>query len=122
MKGIIACLLLAFAMFVHAANNLSVNVDVKQSSFVIPLKANPTTGYNWSVIQFDKNLLGFTHSEYQRPNTQLMGAGGTMLFTFTLNKKKSYPKSTTITFKYARAWEPEKAVMQIVVVNFVQSN
>lgn len=99
-------------------DSLTVNVNKKHTSFVVNLAANPTTGFQWTVVSYDKTLLTLSDSRYQKPNTQLIGAGGHMLFTFTLNKGKAYPKSTDLVFKYARPWEKSSGTLQNVTVNF----
>ncbi len=98
------------------------NVDVNDPSFVVTLPANPTTGFQWSIVRFDKNLLTLRSSNYERPKTNLIGAGGQMHFTFTRQKGKSYPESTVIVLKYARSWEPDTATLKSIQVNFVKSN
>lgn len=93
---------------VDANQLITIQVHPAQKSFTVPLAANPTTGYQWSVLDFDKKVLTLSASVYQRPNTQLIGAGGTMLFTFTLNQGAIYPKRMNLTFQYARPWEKNK--------------
>lgn len=121
MNRVLGFLLLGFSLIANAGTNLELNVDAKQSSFVVTLAANPTTGYNWSVLEFDKNLLTLTSSQYQKAKNKLIGAGGQMLFTFALNKGKSYPHSTSMTFKYARSWDANSATLQKVTVNFTRN-
>ena len=117
-------LLMSFVMMlvplsVYANKALLVNVPKNKSSFVITLEANPTTGYQWSVVSFDKDLLTLSSSYYQGPDSKLIGAGGHMLFTFTLNKEKAYPKTTDLFFSYARPWEKgDTGAKQKVTVHF----
>lgn len=121
MKGFLSCLLWGFSILVYASDELSMDVSVKDSSFVIILDANPTTGYQWSVVQYDKNLLTLTASNFEKPKTTLIGAGGQMHFTFALQKNKTFPANTEIKLKYARSWEPKSATFQNVKVNFIPS-
>lgn len=118
MNIVFGCLLFGFSLIANAGTNLELNVDATESSFVVSLAANPTTGYTWSVLEFDKNLLTLTSSQYQKAKNKLIGAGGQMLFTFSLNKGKTYPQRTNMTFKYARSWEPNSATLQKITVNF----
>jgi inhibitor of cysteine peptidase len=123
MKTVISgLLLLGFSMMAYANDNLTLNVNVDKPGFEVTLPANPTTGFQWSVVHFDKNLLTLSSSNYERPNTNLIGAGGQMHFTFMLQKGKSYPERTEIVLKYARSWEPESATEKNVVVNFIKTN
>lgn len=117
MRGFISIVLIVFS-FIASAEEYSMSVNKKNNSFAVSLVANPTTGFEWSVIGYDKQLLTLTKSSYQKPKTNLMGAGGQMIFTFTLNAGKSYPKNTIIAFKYARHWEPETAVLKKIAIYF----
>jgi inhibitor of cysteine peptidase len=124
MKKILVGVLFALSMTscAGADEDLSINVDPKQSNFTVSLAANPTTGYQWKVVQMDQDLLSLSSSQYQRPQSKLIGAGGTMVFTFALNKGKNIPEQTKITFKYARPWESNNSgTLQNVTVHFVKS-
>ncbi|WP_454783106.1 protease inhibitor I42 family protein [Legionella sp. WA2022007384] len=120
MKTVLSLLLISLSTMIHANNNSSMNVNVNAPSFVVTLPANPTTGFQWSIVRFDKNLLTLRSSSYERPKTNLIGAGGQMHFTFARQKGKSYPDSTVIVLKYARSWEPDTATLKSVQVNFVK--
>nr|WP_226905636.1 protease inhibitor I42 family protein [Legionella antarctica] len=102
-------------------DDVTLDVDASQSSFVVQLAANPTTGFQWKVVKFDKKLFSLLSSHYKKPQTNLIGAGGEMFFTFTLNKGKSYPAKTNIVFKYARSWEADNSTVKNVTVNFVKT-
>ncbi|CAM2793623.1 protease inhibitor I42 family protein [Legionella worsleiensis] len=119
MKLFLGGMLMVFSMMVYAVDDIMLQVPNNQPSFKVSLAANPTTGYQWTVEQYDKTLFKLTSSQFQRPKSNLIGAGGQMLFTFTLNKGKSYPKSTKLVFQYARAWEKEPGKIQTVNVNFI---
>lgn len=115
----ITMILLFFSFAGRAEDTLSIYVDHTQSNFIVSLKANPTTGYQWSLVRFDKQLLTLAESEYESSKTHLIGSGGKMLFTFSLNREMSYPKSTQMVFKYARPWDKgESARVQNVTVYF----
>lgn len=96
----------------------TVRVDPANSTFQVSLDANPTTGFSWSVTQYDKKLLTLTGQQYQQPKTQLIGAGGQTVFTFSLNKGKKYPKSTQMDFTYARPWAHDSAMQRKVTIDF----
>lgn len=122
MNRFLGSLLLIFSICAQANDNLSLSVSPSQNSFVVKLKANPTTGFQWNVIQFDKQLMSLTSSQYQKPQSNLIGAGGQMLFTFTLNKLKNRPEKTNIVFKYARSWEPDGSTIKKVTIHFTPTN
>jgi inhibitor of cysteine peptidase len=121
MKLLLGVVLLAFSIIATAGDDTTMNVNSSDTNFVVKLEANPTTGYQWSVVQYDKDLLTLSGSKYQSRKTQLIGAGGQMLFTFTLNKGKSYPAMTKMVFKYERSWEPESGMVKNVTINFVKA-
>ena len=119
---IMSFIMMVLSLSASANNTLYVDVPKNQSTFDIVLAANPTTGFQWSVVHYNQELLTFKHSVYQGPDTKLIGAGGHMLFTFSLNKGKSYPKTTDLFFKYARPWEQSTTgSKQKVTVHFVLS-
>ncbi|HAT1797296.1 TPA: protease inhibitor I42 family protein [Legionella pneumophila] len=118
MKKLLSGLLMGFSILACANNDVVINVSSKDPSFIVSLAANPTTGYQWSVVKFDKNLLTLSNSIYEKPKTNLIGAGGKMLFIFNLNKGKTYPAQTKMVFKYARSWEPESGTIKNVTINF----
>lgn len=99
-------------------NDVNLDVSTNQKSFVINLAANPTTGFQWSVVKFDKNLFTLSNSQYLKSNTKLIGAGGQMRYTFNLNQGQQYPSKTQVLFKYARSWEPKTGVLKRVNVHF----
>jgi len=119
MNKMICFCLFFFSFSLHAKDVLSINVNKKEKSFVVSLAANPTTGYNWTVTKYDKKLLSLKGAAYQKKQSNLIGSGGQMIFTFSLNQGKTYPAKTTLSFKYARPWEKEGGSDQSVVVHFV---
>ena len=70
--------------------------------FVIPLYANPSTGYSWELaVPLDKNLLQLVSSEHSGGNPTLVGAGCTQEWKFKALK----PGKAAIRLKYHRPWE-----------------
>ena len=122
MNIVLSVLLYILSMTAYAGDAMSIDVDSSQSSFEVSLASNPTTGFQWSIVSFDKELLTLTSVSFQRPDSRLIGAGGHTLFTFSLNKGKSYPKTTSIMFKYARPWEKSSSnqTIQNVSINFTK--
>lgn len=120
-KRFLGCLLLGCSMLAQAntGSDELMNVNSNDPDFTISLPANPTTGFQWSVIDYDKALLNLTHSQFVKPNSKLIGAGGVMKFTFDLNSGVTYPVFTEITLKYARPWEAKSATIKHVRINFM---
>lgn len=107
---------LLFSTIAQAASNMEMPTNSNQ--FQVILKANPTTGYQWQVKNYDKSLFKLISSTYQKPNTNLVGAGGKVIFTFQVLKKSNLPSQSTLNFYYARPWEPKAGSSQSVVVTF----
>ena len=118
MRTILGGLLLLGSVCSYATDTMTIKVDPSSSQFVVKLPSNPTTGYQWSIVKYDKQLLKMTNKSYLAPQTKLIGAGGVMTFTFALMKGKSYPKSTQLSFIYARGWESKSGTLKQVMVNF----
>lgn len=118
MRTLIASLMLFLLCGVATAGNMTVDAALQNDQFEVTLPANPTTGYQWSLKTYDKGLLNFVEGRYRGPKTRRIGAGGQMVFTFKINAGKVLPKSTKMTFVYARSWEPNTAKPSQVTVNF----
>lgn len=95
----------------------SVVVDAKQPQFSIKLPGNPTTGYQWTVKQYDKTVVQLLSSEYVPSKPALVGSGGITVFSFTLLPRASYPSSVPIQFQYARPWDAKSAQLKSVTID-----
>jgi inhibitor of cysteine peptidase len=70
--------------------------------FTITLESNPSTGYQWQLAKpLDGEIVKRVGSEYQAPETKLLGAPGKEVWTF----KGVGPGSTAIELNYLRPWE-----------------
>lgn len=99
-------------------NTMTVQVSQSDKTFAVQLPANPTTGFQWKVLQYDTALFKLISQKYVSPQTHLVGAGGTTYFTFQLQKGKHIPKHTEMTFSYARPWLASKGEQHKIIVNF----
>jgi len=102
-------LILALFLITSCAAKDQVTINTKQENFTITLPSNPTTGFLWNVVDYDKDIFELSNQQYITSKVGLVGAGGNSLFTFKLRKQASYPKSSIIKFKYSRSWEPKSA-------------
>ncbi len=93
--SMLTCLLL---MSCNTKDTLT--ISGKQEAFTITLKANPTTGFQWTVIAYDNNIFELINQQYIAAKGGAIGSGGNVLFKFKLNKHPSYPSSSIIKFKY----------------------
>ena len=118
MKVIYSLVVLLFSLNAQAAdNNMTLSIPKQQKQFQIALPANPTTGFQWTIKDFDKQLLRLKKSEYNAPVAKRMGAGGKMVFTFE-RIKDTFPKQTEIVFQYARSWESKDSTLKRVTIEF----
>lgn len=84
-------------------------VDKFHSQFEIMQNANPTTGYSWTIKDYDKNLLNLVSSHYLTSKSQLAGAGGRMVWIFQATPeafRQGVDAETKIQLTYARSWSP----------------
>lgn len=123
-KRIVFLLLVVFSMTAYAQkpepgiyteDKLSVMVSKDQPQFVIRLKANPTTGYNWFLGEYDAKLITPLKHKYEAPNTKLIGAPGYDVWTFAVKPTAfTVPQMTKIHFTYVRPWEVHEQGKQVV--------
>lgn len=80
-------------------------------TLTLTLPSNPTTGYSWFLIAYNKSLLNlvshkYTPSSATKNGKQLVGAGGyeTWQFKATQNALIA-PQITYIKLAYTRPWE-----------------
>ena len=84
-----------------ADQNRSIKVP-RGAVFSISLKENPTTGFNWQLQPFPKNLLALDSDHYALAAESGVGGGGIRRFQF----RAVSAGSATIRLRYRRAWEP----------------
>ncbi len=81
--------------------------------FVISLKSNPTTGYNWEP-SFDAAFLQLVATEFRQAAAEpgVVGAGGEQRFTFRGLKAGT----TEVWFVYKRPWEQGVVAKRVFTV------
>ena len=98
---LLAALFLAFLSLALAADPTIITAE-SGKTFTLTLDSNPTTGYRWQLANpVDEKHVKLISSEYHRPNTQLIGAGGKETWNF----KAVAEGNTGIHLKYIRPWE-----------------
>jgi len=81
-------------------------VSATEPQFTVQLPGNATTGYQWYLTHYDRNLIALVSYHYNVTNPKLMGSGGTAVFVFkALPTMFVVPQQTALTFNYGRAWE-----------------
>jgi inhibitor of cysteine peptidase len=112
----VVCVLFGFGAAVLAADPKPITVTVGQE-FKLTLRYNATTGYQWQLAKpADEALLKLTSSEYKRPESGRIGAGGEQVWTF-----KTYATGKTeLELHYLRPWEkgtpPARTTNFVVVI------
>lgn len=92
-------------MATEEQNGGRINTKVGDS-LQIALAGNPTTGYKWEIAESNPNLLEAKGEvEYQSEKTNLVGSGGTFLFTF----KAIARGNTSLKLVYRRSFEKDVA-------------
>ena len=103
-------------LFLGCSKKEKLHISSKQDDFTVHLAANPTTGFQWSLLRYDEKLFELINRHYISSKVGVMGAGGEMLYTFKLKKQAKYPRKSVLEFKYARSWEPDTATKHQVTV------
>jgi inhibitor of cysteine peptidase len=84
----------------------------KGEEFAIVLGSNPSTGYQWKLAEeLDAEIIVLVKTEYEEPDTELIGAAGEEKWTF----KAEGLGSTSITLAYVRPWEEEDTQEPVVM-------
>lgn len=111
-------LLLIFSGFPAFAGNDStqnfndpakpIMVGKTESVFTINLKSNPTTGFSWFLVGYDRNLIQPVGHKYYAPDVKLIGAGGYEKWSFKVKPAGFIvPQVTNIHLAYTRPWSLE---------------
>lgn len=98
-----------FAITVHDSN-FNTKPVVENSTdgvFTVTLQANPSTGYQWFLDDYNRQIMTLINYSYvPAENTKLMGAPGTAKWTFKINAYAvKAPTVTQIKLLHKRAFE-----------------
>ena len=100
---------------IYTEDKLNVIVTKDQPQFIIHLKSNPTTGYNWFLREYDAKLIIPIKHRYEAPNNRMVGASGYDVWTFSVKPAAFIvPQMTQLRFIYTRPWETQDQVKQLV--------
>ena len=94
----------AAASLVETDNGSTVDLKTGET-FTILLEGNPTTGYNWAVMEIDPAVVELVGEPDYKADSNLIGSGGMYTFTF----KAVSSGSTVVTLAYYRSWEEDVA-------------
>lgn len=111
-KFVRGVLVLCFAVILSCRlwayeSNEDILVNRGEPNFVIAVQSNPSTGYAWHVVSYDKNMLQYLGQTYAPPGEQgvLLGTPGMSHLKFKLRNKQNIPMTSTVTLSYHRSWE-----------------
>ena len=83
-------------------------VIVTQSApmVVFQLPSNPSTGYQWILVQYDHHLLEPILHVYHSANKKLLGPSGYSVWQFKVKEEAFVvPQQASISLHYIRPWE-----------------
>lgn len=113
-RGLTTALAARVVTISEANNGQTVALD-RGDSLEVRLPSNPTTGYEWTALLSGSAVRQAKPAAYVRATTQLLGAGGTQVFSYAAVAAGT----EHLTFSYARSWEhvpPLKRISLTVVV------
>lgn len=95
------------------ANNGVIHVQ-ENEQFGIRLSSNPTTGYSWTIVSTQLPMLGCSYTRNCVGNGCPIGGGGVEIFGWQALKIDGLT-TVNIHLKYARPWENNNGVADLVV-------
>lgn len=76
---------------------------MRGNKFKIELQSNPSTGYRWYLVFFNKTILKLKSSEFAPKTANQIGTAGIQRFNFEAKKEGT----ASIKLVYKRPWEEE---------------
>ena len=98
----------------HDFDNETITIEVNKP-FTFRIKANPSSGYNWNVIEQDSEMIPMLSKKFEKSKSVLHGAPGYRIFEFI-------PKQigqTLIIFEYKRPFESNAIKTYQLIINIV---
>ncbi|GEM_PF-735597 len=108
---------------IYTEKQTQITVKANQPTFIIKLKSNPTTGYEWSV-NYNNKLLKVRYA-FESPydstqKRQMLGTPGYGVWTFELVPQPrgalAIVRTTDIQFSYQRKWEKQPVDNRVFTV------
>jgi len=90
----------------------------QNQEMVISLKANPSTGYAWTISNIDANIIKQLQESEFKPDSEKIGSPGKQTFRFRVIA----PGQTELRLIYHRSWEKGVAPIDTFVVHANVSN
>ncbi len=108
---LIASVLLALVVAAGCVKNVEVNQEMNSGSvvleqgqiLVLKLSSNPTTGYDWEIVDLNAAILEQVGEVEYKSDSALIGSGGVNTYTF----KAVGSGNTQLSLVYHRSWEKD---------------
>lgn len=92
-------------------------VDASHPEVVIRLAANPSTGYQWFLSEYDQNLITSTDYKYEPAEGQMVGASGVDIWTFKVDEEAfSAPHVFKLKLEYRRPFEDQTEKTTVITI------
>ncbi len=91
-----------------------VQVSPADSTVIIKIKSNATTGYSWFLTDYNPAVLTPISSKYLAPTSNLVGASGGVEWRFAVNKAAfAVPQLTQVSLQYLRPWSVDNNAQKV---------
>jgi predicted secreted protein len=92
-------------------------IEASKPEVKIRLSANPSTGYQWFIADYDQQFIKPKSYEYVPAEGHMVGASGVGVWTFEINNEAFLvPHSFKLLFEHRRPFEAEAVKPKIVTI------
>jgi predicted secreted protein len=77
-------------------------------SFAVQLEENPTTGFGWELLPYDREVVSLRRDEFRAGDAVRAGSGGRHLWVF----EALAPGRGTLRWAYRRSWERQSTIKE----------
>lgn len=111
-------LMLLFSMNCFSQDSIIKKVDPAKKQITIELPSNPTTGYKWTLLDYNHSVLQLSDTAYTQKNNAQIGASGVRRYVFSVKAGDVFPIQTKLIFKYARPWDKQSGNITRMTIQF----
>lgn len=106
-----------FAQRVYTDSSKPITISKAEDTFVISLKANPTTGYIWFLKNANNGWIKIKSHQYKAPKDSKVGAPGTDVWTFKVDDNAfDAPQIAELVFIYTKPWDLKTQTQKVFTV------
>lgn len=117
MKAVTSLIISLICISSWASSN-AINIPPGKKHFSITLPSNPTTGFQWKLVNSNPQLVQLSGSRFFPGDKKRMGAPGNTQFLFSVKPLDIPPIETRLLFQYVRPWEKTPGKQIEVQVRF----